>query len=386
MRLRHRDGSAVHLSYCSNVHPADDLNGVLRQLDRYAGPVRETLDAPRLGLGLWLAAPAAASLADDPEALESLRSRLGAHSLEVVTFNGFPYKAFHAPVVKKAVYFPDWTDPARADYTLSLAGILAELLPEGVDFGSISTVPLGWREGWTEASGGAARRALERVAGGLAKLEARTGKTIRLALEPEPGCVAETTEGVVAALRDVDPEWVGVCLDACHLAVQFEETGEALEMLRASGVPLVKAQLSSALRVERPNDPAQRERLARFVEPRFLHQTREQRTGGVSGVDDLPDALAGGLPGEGEWRVHFHVPVHHPGDETTQGELLKSLDALLGGETPATTHLEVETYTWSVLPEGDRPTDERGLVEGLAREMSWTRDRLIELGLEETTP
>ena len=386
MRLRHRDGSAVHLSYCSNVHPADDLDGVLRQLDRYAGPVRETLDAPRLGLGLWLAAPAAASLADDPEALESLRSRLGAHSLEVVTFNGFPYKAFHAPVVKKAVYFPDWTDPARADYTLSLAGILAELLPEGVDFGSISTVPLGWREGWKEASGGAARRALERVAGGLAKLEARTGKTIRLALEPEPGCVAETTEGVVAALRDVDPEWVGVCLDACHLAVQFEETGEALEMLRASGVPLVKAQLSSALRVERPNDPAQRERLARFVEPRFLHQTREQRTGGVSGVDDLPDALAGGLPGEGEWRVHFHVPVHHPGDETTQGELLKSLDALLGGETPATTHLEVETYTWSVLPEGDRPTDERGLVEGLAREMSWTRDRLIELGLEETTP
>lgn len=386
MRFRHRDGSAVHLSYCSNVHPADDLNGVLRQLDRYAGPVRETLDAPRLGLGLWLAAPAAASLADDPEALEGLRSRLRAHNLEVVTFNGFPYKAFHAPVVKKAVYFPDWTDPARADYTLALASILAELLPEGVDSGSISTVPLGWREGWTEASDEAARRALQQVARGLAKLEARTGKTIRLALEPEPGCVAETTEGVVAALRDVDPEWVGVCLDACHLAVQFEETGEALEMLRASGVLLVKAQLSSALRVERPNDPAERERLGRFVEPRFLHQTRERTSGGVSGVDDLPDALVGGLPGEGEWRVHFHLPVHHPGDETTQGELMKSLDALLGGETPATTHLEVETYTWSVLPEGDRPTDDRGLVEGLAREVSWTRDRLIELGLEETTP
>lgn len=384
MRLRHRDGSAVHLSYCSNVHPADDLEGVLRQLDRYAGPVRETLDAPRLGIGLWLAAPAAACLADDPEALEGLRRRLEAHGLEVVTFNGFPYKAFHAPVVKKAVYFPDWTDPARADYTLALASILAALLPEGVDSGSISTVPLGWREDWTEASGDAARRALERVAGGLAKLESRTGKTIRLALEPEPGCVAETTEGAVAALRGVDPEWVGVCLDACHLAVQFEEPEEALGMLRESGVPLVKAQLSSALRVGLPLDPAERERLARFVEPRFLHQTRERTNGGVSGVDDLPDALAGALPGEDEWRVHFHVPVHHPGEETTQAELLTFLDALLGGESPATTHLEVETYTWSVLPDGDRPVDERGLVEGLAREVSWTRDRLLGLGLEET--
>ncbi len=386
MRLRHRDGSAVHLSYCSNVHPADDLEGVLGQLDRYAGPVREALDAPRLGLGLWLAAPVAFRLANDPGALKSLRSRLEAHRLEVVTFNGFPYKAFHAPVVKKAVYFPDWADPARVDYTLALARILAALLPEGVDVGSISTVPLGWRQGWTEASGDAARRSLEQVARGLADLEARTGKTIRLALEPEPGCVAETTEGVVAALQNVDPEWVGVCLDACHLAVQFEETGEALEMLREAGVPLVKAQLSSALRVERPRDPAERERLARFVEPRFLHQTRERMNGGVAGVDDLPEALAGALPGDSEWRVHFHVPVHYPGEETTQDELLKSLNVLLGGEVPATTHLEVETYTWSVLPIGDRPTDERGLVEGLAREMSWTRDCLIGLGLEETAP
>lgn len=384
MRLRDQGGNPVHLSYCSNVHPADDLDGVLAQLDRYAGPVRETLDAPRLGLGLWLAAPAAARLSEDPMALEKLRSRLDAHRLEVVTFNGFPYKAFHAPVVKKAVYFPDWTDPDRADYTLVLARILAALLPEDVGSGSISTVPLGWRDGWTEASNDAARRALERVAGGLADLKAETGKTIRLALEPEPGCAAETTEGVVAALRDVDPEWVGACLDACHLAVQFEEPGEALEMLRGAGVPLVKAQLSSALRVARPREQAARDRLSRFVEPRFLHQTRERTGGGVASVDDLPEALDGALPGEDEWRVHFHVPVHHPGGETTQRELLEFLRVLLAGGAPATTHLEVETYTWSVLPEGDRPADERGLVEGLAREMSWTEERLIELGLEAT--
>lgn len=386
MRFRHRDGGAVHLSYCSNVHPADDLDGVLAQLDRYAGPVRETLEAPRLGLGLWLAAPAAARVSEDPAALEKLRSRLEAHRLEVVTFNGFPYEAFHAPVVKKAVYFPDWTDPARADYTLALARILAALLPEGVDSGSISTVPLGWREGWTEASRDAARRALGRVAEGLKNLEAQTGKTIRVALEPEPGCAAETTEGVVAALRGVDPEWVGVCLDACHLAVQFEKPEEAIKLLREAGVPLVKAQLSSALRVGRPRELAGRDWIARFAEPRFLHQTRELVDGSVAGVDDLPEALAGALPGEGEWRVHFHVPVHHPGAETTQAELSRFLDALLSGEGPATAHLEVETYTWSVLPDGERPADERGLVEGLAREVFWTRERLIALGLEEESP
>src|SRR5918998_2969037 len=188
MRLRHPDGSVLHLAYCSNVHPADDLDGVSAQLERYAARVRERLGTRVLGVGLWVAAPALA----DTAAAERLRAQLARLGLEVVTLNGFPYRASHAPVVKLEVYRPSWTDPARRDYTLGLARLLAGLLPDDVEEGSISTVPLGWRTGWDAAADVTARSALGEVAEGLERLHAETGKKIRVALEPEPGCEIET--------------------------------------------------------------------------------------------------------------------------------------------------------------------------------------------------
>jgi hypothetical protein len=376
VRFRHPDGSTVHLAYCSNVHQAEDLDGLHDQLARFAGPVRQRLGIDRLGLGLWLAAEAADALGRDPGALARLRAALDRHGLEVVTLNGFPYQAFHAPVVKRCVYMPDWTDPLRAAYTQSLARVLAALLPDDVAEGSISTLPLGWRTRWDPAAGERARRALAQTAEHLAALEAATGRRIRVGLEPEPGCAVETTEQAVRALAGLDTTRLGVCLDTCHLAVQFEDPATAVACLDAAGVPLVKAQLSVALRATDP------EQARAFAEPRFLHQARERLAGGVAGVDDLPEALDGGLPGAGEWRVHFHLPVHAGGAESTQPELHMAMQAILGGPHPATRDLEVETYTWSVLPKDRRPTDDAGLVAGLAAELRWASDQLVSLGLE----
>jgi sugar phosphate isomerase/epimerase len=375
VRLKHPDGSLLHLAYCSNVHPADDLDGVAAQLSRYTGRVREKLDVRTLGIGLWVAAPAVA----DEAAADRLVAELRKQRLEVVTLNGFPYKAFHAPVVKLDVYWPHWAQDERREYTLGLARLLTRLLPEDVDHGSISTLPLGWREGWGEAEQAAALRALADLAGELEALERATGKRVRLALEPEPGCTVETIAQACDALAGLAPEWIGVCLDACHLAVQFESPVEAVSSLGAAGVPVVKTQVSSALRVDDPSSEAGRELLARFDEPRFLHQTRERVNGHVHGTDDLPEALDGSLPGADQWRVHFHVPVH-VAEHTTQDELKDTLAALAGGDAPLTHHYEVETYTWSVM--ADAPGDDEGLVAGLASELEWTRDRLVALGAE----
>jgi hypothetical protein len=374
VRLRHPDGSLLHLAYCSNVHPADDLDGVSAQLERYTARVREKLDVPTLGIGLWVAAPA---LRED--AADRLRAELDRHRLEVVTLNGFPYKAFHAPVVKLDVYWPHWGMDERRTYTVSLARLLARLLPEDVERGSISTLPLGWREGWDDEDQAAALRALADLAAELEQLHEQTGKRIRVALEPEPGCTVETIAQACDALSALAPEWIGVCLDACHLAVQFESPAGAVSTLGAAGVPVVKTQVSSALRVDDPSSEEGRELLARFDEPRFLHQTRERVSGHVHGVDDLPEALDGGLPGDDQWRVHFHVPVH-VAEHTTQDELQDTLTALAGGDAPLTHHYEVETYTWSVM--ADAPQDDEGLVAGLAGELEWTRDRLVALGAE----
>ena len=377
-RFRHRSGEIVHVAYCTNVHPAQDLPGVIEQLRRFAAPIRSALGEPTRGVGRWLAAPLAASLRASPDDLARLRDALTQLELEVVTFNGFPYQAFQADVVKLDVYRPDWTTSERAQYTLDLAHVLAQLLPADVTSGSISTLPLGWRAGWTDEHSDAARRRLTEVAAGLDELALQTGREIRLALEPEPGCIVETTEQAVAALDGVDPERVGICLDACHLAVQFEEAPDVLQTLTDGGVSIVKAQASAALAVAGTD----RTLLSEFDEPRFMHQVRTCVAGEIRGTDDLAPALAGQLPAAGDWRVHFHVPVHLSDGHTTQPHLHTLLGALFGGERPLTPHLELETYTWEVLPKMLRPHDRDSLVQGLTRELQWLESELVDLGLE----
>ena len=369
----------MELSYCTNVHPAEDLEGVLEQLDAFAGPVRERAGLDRLGVGLWLPAELALRLASSEADRERLRERLDANGLELRTVNAFPYSAFHADVVKLDVYRPDWTDPRRAAFTLDCARVLAELLPAGAS-GSISTLPLGWRDPWTAEDDARATEALVHVSRELRRLRDETGRTVRLAIEPEPGCTLDTVDDVVRWLaprvaEGIDPEFIGICLDTCHLAVSFADPVAAVRQIADAGLRVVKVQASAALHVEHPGDPANREAVAAFVEQRYLHQTRELSADGtVLAVDDLPEALAE-LPADGPWRVHFHVPLHlapsAPISATTE-VLRAAVDAVRGIPHGDEAHLDVETYTWSVLPGG---VDD--LVAGIAAEVRWAADELL---------
>ncbi|MFF9065808.1 metabolite traffic protein EboE [Streptomyces sp. NPDC014891] len=411
MRFRHPDGSTVHLAYCTNVHPAETLDGVLAQLRDHCEPVRRRLGRDRLGIGLWLARDAARSLITDPASLRALRAELDRRGLEVVTLNGFPYEGFGADEVKYRVYRPDWTHPDRLAHTTDLARLLAALLPEDVTEGSVSTLPLAWRTPFDTEAAAIARAALTTLAGRLDALEELTGRSIRIGLEPEPGCVVETVADAVAALTtapDAHPHpgpapgptagpgpRIGVCLDTCHLATSFEDPRTALDALAAAGLPVPKAQLSAALHAEQPHLPEVRAALAAFAEPRFLHQTRTRTAAGLRGTDDLPEALAAsghrattahGLPDATPWRSHFHVPLHAPPAPpltSTLPVLQDALALLVGGPHPVTRHLEVETYTWQALPPESRPRTRARLADGIAAELTLARDLLTDLGLKE---
>ncbi|MBU8552886.1 metabolite traffic protein EboE [Streptomyces rochei] len=389
MRFRHPDGSTVHLAYCTNVHPAETLDGVLAQLRDHCEPVRRRLGRDRLGIGLWLAKDAAHALVTDPSALRGLRTELDRRGLEVVTLNGFPYQGFGAEEVKYRVYKPDWADPERLEHTTALARVLAGLLPDDVTDGSISTLPLAWRTAWDETRADKARSALVTLAERLDALHELTGRSIRIGLEPEPGCVVETTHDAIAPLGAIGHDRIGVCVDTCHLATSFEDPHTALDALTAARVPVVKSQLSAALHAEHPSRPEVRDALAAFAEPRFLHQTRTTTaTAGLRGTDDLDEALAAGgpLPDTAPWRAHFHVPLHaDPAAPLTSTlPVLKSaLSRLVGGARPLTRHLEVETYTWQALPAQLRPRGRAQLTDGIAAELMLARDLLTDLGLKE---
>ncbi|TPM95526.1 sugar phosphate isomerase/epimerase [Mesorhizobium sp. B2-3-3] len=389
MRFRHPDGSIVHLAYCTNVHPAETLEGVRAQLRDHCEPVRRRLGRDRLGIGLWLARDAARALINDPAALRSLRGELDHRGLEVVTLNGFPYEGFGAQEVKYRVYTPDWTDPERLSHTTDLARLLAALLPDDVTEGTISTLPIAWRTPYADdpSAPGTARKQFTALAQRLDALAELTGKSIRIGLEPEPGCTVETTSDAIGPLAAVGHDRVGICVDTCHLATSFEDPDTALDALQAAGITVVKAQLSAALHAEHPHLPEVRAALGAFAEPRFLHQTRTLTTAGLRGTDDLDEAVSGrALPDGTPWRSHFHVPLHAPPAPplTSTLPVLRSvLHRLVGGPAPLTRHLEVETYTWQALPAALRPRTRTQLADGIAAELTLARDLLADLGLKE---
>ncbi|MFE1797599.1 MULTISPECIES: metabolite traffic protein EboE [unclassified Streptomyces] len=387
MRFRHPDGSTVHLAYCTNVHPAETLAGVRAQLRDHCEPVRKRLGRDRLGIGLWLAKDAARALVTDPSALRGLRAELDSRGLEVVTLNGFPYEGFGAEEVKYRVYKPDWADPERLDHTTALARLLAGLLPDDVTEGTISTLPLAWRTVYDDDRAALAHTALRTLAERLDALEELTGRSIRIGLEPEPGCTVETTADAIAPLAAIGRDRIGICVDTCHLATSFEDPHTALDRLAAAGVPVVKSQLSAALHAEHPHLPEVREALAAFDEPRFLHQTRTLTAAGLRGTDDLGEAIKeDALPDASPWRAHFHVPLHAAPAApltSTLPVLKDTLTRLVGGPQPLTHHLEVETYTWQALPPELRPRARAQLADGIAAELMLARDLLTDLGLKE---
>ncbi len=389
----------LHLTYCLNIHPGESWAQNFAAIREKATAVKQRLaTAQRFGLGLRIAHDAAVTLAGDPALREEARTFFAANDLYAFSINGFPYGRFHAGPVKENVYAPDWRTPERLAYTLQLADILAEWLPPGVD-GSISTVP-GSFKGWikTDADREAMARNFAIVALHLARIERETGRELHLGLEPEPECFLETTPETLTFFRDI--LWpigsaeiarqtggtreaagallrrhIGVCFDTCHVALQFEDPTASLAALRDAGIRISKVQISAALRTA--SNAESWAALRPFAEPVYLHQVKGRGPSGArySSVDLAPalDALPS-LPPLDELRVHFHVPLFFESAgvlRSTSSTLTPEFFAALrAGACP---HLEIETYTFDVLPPEVRPAE---VVESIAHEYRWVLEKL----------
>lgn len=384
--------SSLPLSYCTNVHPGRSIVEVEEGLDRFTLPIKQGYGND-LAAGLWLAASVIRELESTPDAVSRFADGLKRRGLTCYTLNAFPYGDFHSARVKENVYLPDWTQPNRLDYSLACARVLAALLPDNVE-GSISTVPLGFKpfEHPTDFADRCADQLIE-FSRQLDRLRTDTGKLIRLAIEPEPFCVLETTAETLAFFQrlrqraadvsalELVQRHLGVCYDVCHQAVEFEDVAASIRSLAAAEIRINKVHITCAIEIASPgSNPTALEALARYVEPRYLHQAfARTATGSIVKQVDLDTSLATSPPPEfrdaSMWRVHFHVPVdaEHLGPlGTTRGELKRALAVI--PELEYAPHLEVETYTWEVLPGGGTPN----IVEGFTRELLATK-RLLEV-------
>ena len=390
----------AHLTYCSNIHPGESWAEVRANIERYFPAVRDRVAPETLfGVGLRLSARAARELGEG-NALAEFRSLLTRNNLYVFTINGFPYGTFHGTRVKEEVYLPDWRDEERLRYTDELAELLVQLLPDGVE-GSISTVPGAFKPAM-QAGGADVEKIADNMLQHVAKLvdiKRRSGRHIALSIEPEPFCFLETIDESVgffqqhlfsadavrrvceltglddkaaaAALR----EHVGLCLDLCHAAVEFEDAAACVRKLQEAGIRVTKLQISAGLRLPELT-PKAVNALKQFDDPVYLHQVVEQGPDGIKRYADLPEALAtatGKADGR-EWRVHCHVPIFMDdlGEFSSTRSFISEVLAI-HKRNPVSAHLEVETYTWNALPEHLRAG---GMELAIARELSWVMDTL----------
>ena len=375
--------SGLPLSYCTNVHPGRSVAEVESGLDRFTVPVARGFGRP-LAAGLWLADPVVRELLLRQDGVKRFAEGLTSRGLTCHTLNAFPYGDFHSERVKEKVYLPDWADPQRLEYTEKCATVLAELLPDGTE-GSISTVPLGFK-GFTHPANflETCGRQLVECARRLDAIGQRTGKLIRLAIEPEPLCALETTAEAIqffgqlwrqadrAGMEEMARAHLGLCYDVCHQAVEFEDAAGSIPALDHAGIRINKVHISCALQLSDPMKNADgRAALKRYVEPRYLHQMIARLSDGtISRIVDLSEDVVDSPPADfaaaSTWHIHFHVPVNaeRMGPlETTRASLPEALSAVAAlSHAP---HLEVETYTWEVLP-GAGPAN---LAGGLTAEL-----------------
>ena len=397
----------LHLSYCSNIHAGETWDATFQNLKIYIPEVKSRLGYKgKFGIGLRLSKEASVVL-ERPERLQEFQEWLKKTQAYVYSLNCFPYGGFHRTKVKEQVHAPDWTTEARLAYTLRCFRILAQLLPEGVE-GGISTSPLSYRHWFVSdlEKNEAFERAtthLIAVVVELVRLQQETGKFLHLDIEPEPDGLLENSEELIRYFKEwllsvgkaslakqlgitakeaekLIKDHLQVCYDVCHFAIGYEKPKEAFKKLKQAGIGIGKIQLSAALKLLIPVSPFERfsigKRLGEFADTTYLHQVvARTKEGGLKSYPDLPQALAKlGDTQDLEWRVHFHVPIflaNYGTFQATQEDIVEVLK-LVNANPSITNHLEVETYTWEVLPQDTHLT----LGDAISRELAWVKEQL----------
>ena len=389
MRLNHD----IHLGYCTNIHRGESWEETWRGLKEHTLRVKDRVSGGKsYGIGLRLSAQAANEL-NQPGKLDEFRRWLDDNGCYVFTINGFPYGSFHGTRVKEQVFKPDWSTKERLDYTNLLFDLLAKLLPEGVS-GSVSTLPGShktFQVGSDELS--AIFTNLRLCRQHIEKVVEASGHDLHLGLEPEPLGLFETSGETLKFFGlyfDRNPQdrdffkFIGLNYDTCHLAIEFEEAAEALNRITGAGIRLSKLHFSSDLKLQPTAENIAR--LLSYDEPVYFHQVIASY-----GPDeplrrfiDLPDALAFAATNPSalgrEWRVHFHIPIHaQPADgfDSTRDHLDGAMQWLAKNPTKCQ-HIEMETYTWEVLPQDMRSGD---VVDQLVKEYDWTLAAMRGCGL-----
>lgn len=395
----------AHLSYCTNIHPGETWPEIFESLKNYTLKVKQAiLPKKKFGIGLRLSQKSALVLVKTNNLIE-FKNWLELNDLYVFTMNGFPYGEFHNVAIKDQVHTPDWTTQDRVDYTKNLMEILAFLLPDNTE-GGVSTSPLSYKY-WFNSKENIHQTtektcdAIIQIVLQLIEIKQNSGKTLHLDIEPEPDGFLENTAEVInfyisylfkqgintlqnilhcseSEAKKHILEHVQVCYDVCHFALAYEKPEFVISSFEKQGIKIGKIQISSAIKCQKSDKftiKEQQNSLREFDEPTYLHQSIVQlKDNSLVHFSDLSEGIdLMTSPDFKEIRTHFHVPIFTTDFgvlASTQNEIIDAL--AIWKKNKYTAHLEIETYTWGVLPEHLQTN----MTQSISRELTWVLNQL----------
>ncbi|WP_158968864.1 metabolite traffic protein EboE [Paraglaciecola sp. L3A3] len=398
--------SLNNLAYCSNVHPGEDVEAVIQNIQTHFVAVKQRRNLQDMASGLWLSYKAANALRAKPALFNRFKQVLKESGLRLTSLNGFPFGDFHQAVVKQNVYLPTWADRQRLEYTQSLAEILASCLPSDENKGAISTLPLAYAADWSDAQQQMAISQFIHLANFLAELEQQTNKQIVICIEMEPDCVLQHTEQLtgffiqqllpaaeqIGVTKETILRYIGCCYDTCHQAVMGENITESLQQITYSGIQIGKIQISNAIQANIDSIEQVQQLTELFADKKFLHQTKVFINNEL--VEELADLSFEQLEQARERKtnedlhsitatIHYHIPVNQNAADlplsfvsATQGAILQTLD-FLQTHQQYRPFLEIETYTWLNFLQQEIDKN-ASLHAGFAAEFSWLEQALLQ--------
>ena len=170
---------------------------------------------------------------------------------------------------------------------------------------------------------------------------------------------------------------LGIVYDICHQAVEYENISASLQKLVDAGVPIFKLQEAAALYVPEVTQGAV-DTLKRYAKTIYLTQTLEKRNGKINrylNVDDAIAAFEKDPVGRANGAPTFTSRCSSTTSASSAPRALPSRTrSSFHKQKPLSRHLEVETYTWDMLPDSLKTGD---IVDYVSRELDWVKGQLV---------
>ncbi len=394
------NNETIHLTYCTNIHKEKNWKKIFKNLNTYPNLIRKKIKKnEKFSIGLCLSHLNTLELKN---ILITFKQWLKNNHFYIQTINGFCYQTFHKKNIKHSIYYPNWNNIKRYNFTKLLIKTLNYLLTE--KYGTISTIPIFYKK--TVKTKKVKYYSLQKSIINLMKIivylhNFKKKTNLYICLEPEPDCLLENTNDIIFFYTQhlwkhgteylhknfkikkknallLIKYYIQICYDVCHFALLEESPHKTFITLNKKSIKIGKIQASLCININEPRSFYLKKKFLENIKEitkktQFLHQTELKNliTKKKTKIKDLEDILKKNedITKKNkydtkiqQYKIHYHVPLYKKTYQKFKITNLPLLQTIKNIHLTTTKVVEIETYTWSCIKKSQKLNISKSLI------------------------